>query len=165
MTKVIPSNLPDKPWYKEFWPWFIIALLATVVSASLITVSIAFRHADDLVVDDYYKVGLAINQRIEHREAAARLGIKLDLKISGQELRLRTQNIDPSTQLSIVLAHPMEADKDFTLALLPGPDGLFFATMPRSISRGWHWAVSAHDPELWLISGVIDAQVLSNGDS
>jgi hypothetical protein len=35
-----------KPWYRQFWPWFLIAIpFAGVVTAS-ITGVYAFRHAD-----------------------------------------------------------------------------------------------------------------------
>lgn len=162
MSKPIASTLSANPWYKEFWPWFIIALLGSVVTASLITVSIAFRHADDLVVDDYYKVGLAINQRLEHREAAQRLGIDITLSLTGEQVFLSTRNIAPSSELTLLLAHPMEADKDFTVTLLPGPDGVFFATLPTQVSHAWHWSVSGAEPEVWLVSGVIDEKAFSN---
>ncbi|WP_438984034.1 FixH family protein [Aequoribacter sp.] len=162
MSKPIASTLSANPWYKEFWPWFIIALLGSVVTASLITVSIAFRHADDLVVDDYYKVGLAINQRLEHREAAQRLGIDITLSLTGEQVFLSTRNVAPSSELTLLLAHPMEADKDFTVTLLPGPDGVFFATLPTQVSHAWHWSVSGAEPEVWLVSGVIDEKAFSN---
>ncbi len=32
------------PWYKQFWPWFLIALPASVVVASLITVTLFFNE-------------------------------------------------------------------------------------------------------------------------
>ena len=162
MSKPIASTLSANPWYKEFWPWFIIALLGSVVTASLITVSIAFRHADDLVVDDYYKVGLAINQRLEHREAAQRLGIDITLSLTDEQVFLNTRNVAPSSELTLLLAHPMEADKDFTVTLLPGPDGVFFATLPTRVSHAWHWSVSGTEPEVWLVSGVIDEKAFSN---
>ena len=37
------------PWYRQFWPWFIIALPATAVVASLATVWIAVVAAPDRV--------------------------------------------------------------------------------------------------------------------
>jgi len=40
------------PWYKQFWPWFIIALPASAVIASFITLWIAISNPDQLVVDD-----------------------------------------------------------------------------------------------------------------
>ncbi len=34
----------SKPWYKQFWPWFVISLPATAVVAGLITVVIAVQN-------------------------------------------------------------------------------------------------------------------------
>ena len=39
-----------KPWYRQFWPWFIIALPASAVVAGLTTVWIAMQTTDSLVV-------------------------------------------------------------------------------------------------------------------
>ena len=36
-------------WYRHFWPWFIVGLLAISVVASLATVAIAIRYADEEV--------------------------------------------------------------------------------------------------------------------
>jgi hypothetical protein len=40
------------PWYKQFWPWFIIALPASVVVASFFTLWLAISNPDQLVVDE-----------------------------------------------------------------------------------------------------------------
>ena len=49
-TKRMPG--PDTPWYRQFWPWFIIALPASVVIASFFTLWLAISNPDHLVVDD-----------------------------------------------------------------------------------------------------------------
>lgn len=41
-----------QPWYKQFWPWFIIALPASVVVASFFTLWLAVSNPDHLVVDE-----------------------------------------------------------------------------------------------------------------
>lgn len=38
-----------RPWYRYFWPWFIIALLASSVSASLYTVYLAVSTAEPVL--------------------------------------------------------------------------------------------------------------------
>jgi len=35
-----------KAWFRQFWPWFIVGLLAVSVVGSLATVVIAYRHGD-----------------------------------------------------------------------------------------------------------------------
>ena len=42
----------DVPWYRQFWPWFIIALPAAAVVASFFTLWLAISRPDYLVVDD-----------------------------------------------------------------------------------------------------------------
>ena len=44
-----------KPWYKQFWPWFLIALPATVVIWTIMTVIVFTQNSVDLVTEDYYK--------------------------------------------------------------------------------------------------------------
>ena len=65
MSKQMPKqtkqyNHPEggdvEPWYRQFWPWFIIALPASVVIASFITLWLAISNPDQLVIkDDEYQ--------------------------------------------------------------------------------------------------------------
>ena len=50
-----------KPWYKQFWPWFLIILPLTVVVWTIITVIIFSNNSVSLVTEDYYKKGKGIN--------------------------------------------------------------------------------------------------------
>ena len=45
-------NAINLPWYRQFWPWFIIALPMTAVIASFITLWLAISHPDHLVVEE-----------------------------------------------------------------------------------------------------------------
>ena len=38
-----------QPWYRHFWPWFIIALLGSSVTASLYTVYLAVSTAEPVL--------------------------------------------------------------------------------------------------------------------
>lgn len=51
-------------WYRQFWPWFLIALPGVVVIACMITIYIAVTNPDPLVDGNYYKQGLTINERL-----------------------------------------------------------------------------------------------------
>jgi hypothetical protein len=50
------SNQP--PWYRQFWPWFIIAIPASAVIGGFVTLWLAITHPESLVVDDgeYLKI-------------------------------------------------------------------------------------------------------------
>lgn len=43
---------PQRPWFKELWPWMLISLTGSAVIASLITLGIAINNPVDLVVSD-----------------------------------------------------------------------------------------------------------------
>ena len=47
-----PAQVEIEPWYRQFWPWFIIALPASVVIASFVTLWLAVTHPDHLVIDE-----------------------------------------------------------------------------------------------------------------
>jgi len=47
-----PASTEPPPWYRQFWPWFIIALPASVVIAGLYTFYLAVSQPVQLVVDD-----------------------------------------------------------------------------------------------------------------
>jgi hypothetical protein len=40
------------PWYRQFWPWFIIALPVSAVIASMILLYLAITRPDYMVVED-----------------------------------------------------------------------------------------------------------------
>ena len=40
------------PWYRQFWPWVLIAIPLLTVIASGITLWLAIRYPDTLVVDE-----------------------------------------------------------------------------------------------------------------
>lgn len=41
------SQSVGRPWYQNFWPWFIVGLLGVTVVGSLTTVYIAFLYGDE----------------------------------------------------------------------------------------------------------------------
>ena len=46
------ESVQNQPWYRQFWPWFIIALPASAVIASFISLWLAVSNPDHLVVDE-----------------------------------------------------------------------------------------------------------------
>ena len=43
------SKEDSKPWYRYFWPWFVIALLGSAVSASLYTLYLASTTSEPVL--------------------------------------------------------------------------------------------------------------------
>lgn len=40
----------EKPWFRQFWPWFLIGLLSSSILGSLTMLAIAITHPQELVV-------------------------------------------------------------------------------------------------------------------
>ena len=51
-----------RPWYRERWPWALLAGPAVVVVAAMATLWLAVTSDDGVVADDYYRRGLLINK-------------------------------------------------------------------------------------------------------
>lgn len=64
----------DKPWYRQFWPWFIISLPAISVIASLTTLWIAISHPDSTVPNNHENRFL--ETRVKAQPAAATINKK-----------------------------------------------------------------------------------------
>ena len=150
------TALHSKPWYREFWPWFLISLPATAVIAGVTTVWIATTSADGLVVGDYYKAGLAINQTLARDDAAHALALTATLQGDDNALALtlagRLQAYPD--QLSLTLAHPTRQGQDQTLAFSHAGGGHYRASLPAMPVGKWH-ALLADAASTWRLSGVL----------
>lgn len=153
-----------EPWYKQFWPWFLIALPGSVVIAGLSTVYIANRYSDDLVVDEYYKDGLAINAELKMQRLAKERGISASIQVLDRRMQLRLAGEGSSQTLTLRLSHPLEADQDFTVQLTMVAPGLFDAALPSPVKPNWHWTLTPATNRAG-ISAFSDGQAGSPGQS
>jgi hypothetical protein len=146
----------SKPWYREPWPWFLISLPATAVIAGLTTVWIAATSADGLVVGDYYKAGLAINQTLARDDAARALALTATLHSEGDTLTLTLAGHLQAfpDQLSLTLAHPTHQGLDHTLLLSHAGGGVYRAALPAMPAGKWH-AQLVDSAAKWRLSGVL----------
>ncbi|MDX1375495.1 MAG: FixH family protein [Burkholderiales bacterium] len=146
--------LSDRPWYREPWPWILMAGPAAVVVAGIVTVWLAVSSADGLVAEDYYRQGLAINRVIEREEAARQLGLVARLEPAPGRLVLSLAGapaVQPSA-LFVQLAHATRAGHDLRLRLARAADGRYEAALP-ALPPG-RWRVSIEDPQAsWRIAG------------
>lgn len=130
-----------RPWYKQFWPWFIMALPASAVVAGLTTVSIAFKNQDSVVRDDWYKEGKAINQDFAREARAKALDVGANARIDELtgEIALRLQQKEgatPST-LTLYFQHPTRADADENLVLTRQGDE-FRGHLPKALKGRYY---------------------------
>ncbi len=152
------NNIP--PWYKQFWPWFLIILPGVVVIASIGLVILAFHKADQLIDENYYNNGLAINTVKHDIEQAALLGITVDLTLSKTERQWRFEaqysalnNSEKSRQphyLLVTLEHPLEQSLDQTL-LLRSVGSNYIAYFDLTTTQGHSEIFKFEGKQFWYI--------------
>lgn len=152
MSTAVIATSPT-PWYRQFWPWLLILLPSSTVLASLVTIYLATKHADDLVVDEYYKTGLAINQELSRKQRAGELNLEATLRARDGELILQLSGDIDLPQLRLMLSHPMEAERDINLALSRVDHGYYHTRLPQPLSGRWHWIIDAGDGSPWRLDG------------
>ena len=160
MNKQLPRE-DTLPWFRQFWPWFLILLPASVVVAGISMVFIANRGAHDLVVDEYYKDGLAINRKLEKKDRASELGISATLRVEGQDVIVLTSGPVHDSRLQLQLSHPLESNRDFNVALMQSIPGQYRGRLSAEIAPRWHWALLSEGEQPWRLDGSVTASDLS----
>jgi hypothetical protein len=147
------ADAVSNPWYREPWPWIIMAGPAAVVVAGVITIWIAFATSDGLVAEDYYKQGLAINQVLKREAAAAGMGLKARVEFPDGFHRIRV-SLDGAApaELRVRLAHATRAGHDLQLRLVR--TGIYYeAAVTQELAPG-RWSVQIEDPgRQWRLAG------------
>jgi hypothetical protein len=161
------------PWYRQRWPWLLIVPPLAAVIGGVVTLTLAIRSDDGVVVADYYKRGLAINAELSRSQRATELGLQAEVKAGGEStgdsVWVRVSGEQPlpaEAALRIRLVHPGRGGADRVAILsrvAAGDDG-------RSAEyRGaWDEAVELHVPVAWrvLLEGRqwrLDGQIAAGG--
>ncbi len=159
------SNVARNPWYREPWPWLLMAGPAIVVVAGFVTLWLALSANDGLVVDDYYKQGKEVNRSLKRDEIARNLGlsalVRFDEKTDRVQVALRAgkpEILAKATSLRLTLAHATIAGRDQSIQLqrtATGYDGRVQALSPGK----WHLLLedTAHT---WRLQ---DTVIVGNG--
>ncbi|MCG9640399.1 FixH family protein [Vibrio sp. Isolate34] len=143
-----------KPWYKQFWPWFLIALPATVVIWTIMTVIVFTQNSVDLVTEDYYKKGKGINVDISKVNIAKELGLSASLNEKGNSviITLDKGKLDHFPAISAMFVHRTLPDRDFTQLLTADARGNYTLTLDHEMQGPWFIELTPHDEE-WLVQG------------
>lgn len=118
------------PWYRNRWFWLVATPPVAAVIGGLLTVVIAVRNADSLVVDDYAHIGqtFAVDQSRDLR--ARQLGVTATLRVDRAHGTVQiTVGGVPAQALELKLIHPTDAAGDRRLSLGPDAEGHYAGTL------------------------------------
>jgi len=147
-----------EPWYRQFWPWFLIALPGSVVLASGVTFWLAISRPNPMVVDDYSRIARSTELRRERDLAAAALGVHAEIRlIAGAdvvEVRLWPETVAPES-LQLRLSHPLVEERDKVLDFVRVPGGWSASLEPPE----GRWYVQLYPGDnSWRLSGELEGQ-------
>lgn len=111
--------MDQSPWYKQPWLWFLLAPLIAVFFAGFSMIYLAIVTNDGVVVDNFYKDGLAIKVRNQQDQMAIDLGLAGNLRINGQQLIFDLQGdlVEPPKQLLLQIIFPTKQAWDIEVTL------------------------------------------------
>lgn len=150
---------PTTPWYRQPWPWFLIALPAAAVCGSFYTLWLAVSEPEAVVRDEYDRNGLEVTRRLGQDARARELGMEATLRFlppDKAEIVLKSGLNAPAT-LSLQLIHPTAEVQDRVLEFRLGPDGVYTATSVRPEGKRYLQLEAGGGASEWRLRGALDA--------
>ncbi|MEW9796923.1 FixH family protein [Alteromonas sp. CYL-A6] len=146
----------NKPWYKQFWPWFLISVPVASFIMSGVMINIATTTENSLVVDDYYKEGKAINLSLDKIAAAKRKNITTDLTIENGAISLKFHSGIPQegTALKLAFYHTTLEDKDTSVLLSRDAAGIYRGFSEQDLGGKWQITLTPVD-DSWKIQKTV----------
>jgi hypothetical protein len=143
MSEPLPALAP-LPWYRHFWPWFVLGLLGTSIVGSLTTVYIAVSGRDPEVRDTWSSDAKAITRNDAAERFAEAIGLEASIvSTTDPALAVTLSGPHPVSPDRIVvhLVHPTLEERDLDVTLERGPDGVYRATLPVPVAGRFQLSV------------------------
>jgi hypothetical protein len=133
----------QKPWYMEPYVWLIISFPLAAVIAGIITAVLAVKSDDGLVVDDYYKEGLAINRKLERDQLATEYELTANLQYARDDENIRiivtaNNNFNYPDNLKVSFLNASRAGVDKEVLLSMTGKNAYTGTNPDLGKGKWH---------------------------
>lgn len=141
-------------WFKQFWPWFLIALPLVAVTGSISLVFTAMDNKPDMVVDDYYTKGKAINNDFALINRAKDLNIHASVSHADKQLLIRLKGTQNKSSISLYLYHSTLAERDISAMLTANAKGDYHFHSDQNLNGKWQLRIEPFDKS-WRLQRVI----------
>lgn len=147
----------NRPWYKEFWPWFLIAVPIVTLIMGGVLLKLAISTEDSLVVDDYYKEGKAINATLDKQALARKRNITTDLTIDNGSIALKFHSGIPQegNALKLSFYHVTLEERDISVLLSRDASGIYRGFIEQNMDGKWRVSLTPFD-ESWKIQNTLN---------
>ena len=143
-----------KFWFKQFWPWFLIILPMAAVVASVSTLIIATDNKPEMVVDDYYKTGKAINSDLSLLKKAKELGISGLVTQQQEGLLIKLDGLTTNASISFSLYHSTQSKRDKSQMLTANANGDYLYQTKDSLIGKWTLRIEPFDKQ-WRLQQAV----------
>jgi hypothetical protein len=144
------ADRQDEPWYRQFWPWFLMIPPAAAVIGGFATAFVA-GGPPSLVVDDYGQIAMATEARAKRDRNASELALSADLLLGDagdgemRPIRIKLEGSRPS-QVTLHLIHPtierldrsaiLDRNGDEYRGVIDRPPGRFYVQI-EDVTQTW----------------------------
>ena len=153
------ATTDSKPWYKQFWPWFVLGIPAASVVMGISLVYVVTQNKVSMVKDDWYKEGLAINERLDKQLRAKELGLTANIVFNRNQGKLLVaipQLAAPQpSSLNLELIHPTTEDRDQAIKLILTPQNNYWAKL-KADQQGFFYLQLTAPNQAWQLDGAIN---------
>ncbi|EDQ02293.1 FixH family protein [Shewanella benthica] len=141
----------QQPWYKQFWPWFLIILPLCAVVASINLLYLAVVNKDPLVSEDYYKDGKRINRDLKKIKYAKQLGLQFEMIVDNNTLTITQHGGEPYlAAMNVEFFHPTIEARDFTQVVTADGNQVYRISLDKPIIGSWEVRLDGYDRK-WRI--------------
>lgn len=149
------------PWYRQFWPWFIMSIPAATVVACMYTISLALSTSDSLVLKPVNGIDVLTEQHLLAEKRAVALGMNASITLQ-RDLGIVTMTVsalpeaDRMQVVALQFSHPTASGRDRQILLSPGDtsNGVTTFTGRTDEALTGRWYLVLEQADAWRLTGV-----------
>lgn len=148
----------NRPWYREPWPWVLIAIPGVTILWSIFLILFSFEQHVSMVEDDYYDKGMGINRELSRDIKAADLGLSARISFTDKErldILLKSPKQRNWERLEVGLSHATLGGHDQTTIAKRVGEGRYRARIQPLTDARWYIDIRNPDHD-WRLRGPVE---------